>query len=158
MKKAPVQIAYPEAFTAFWDAAASTRSKGLKSDAFRAWAKQGKPPADRLTAKWGEYLRSLGETFPKDICRWIAARGWEETYEAPRARPALAQAPRDANCAGWHQGGKNTNRAHPRGEQRGCPECKGVALRKWQAEGRKGEPAQARDALGMVLKKAGNGS
>jgi hypothetical protein len=82
-KSAP--FVYPAAFEAFWSGITSPRSKGLKSDALRAWSKKGKPAAEILIPKWGEYLSQVGE-YPKDVCRWIAARGWEEEYEAAPVR------------------------------------------------------------------------
>lgn len=82
---------YPAAFDAFWEAITSPRTKGLKSDAHKAWEKKGKPPASVLIPKWNEYLVSLGDTYPKDVCRWVAARGWQEIYE-----PAPAQRPMDS--------------------------------------------------------------
>lgn len=77
-RKRPID--YPDAFAVFWDNIGSTRSKGLKSEALRAWEIVGKPPASVLISQWGEYLRSLGDTFPKDVCRWLKLRGWEEHY------------------------------------------------------------------------------
>jgi hypothetical protein len=81
---------YPEEFAAFWDAITSPRTKGLKSEALQRWEQRGKPSAPLLVRKWNEYLASLGDTSPKDVCRWIAYRGFEEIYEAAPAarRPA----------------------------------------------------------------------
>jgi len=79
------RMPYPAAFTVFWDNIGSTRDKGLKSDALKAWNKHGRPAADLLIAKWSEYLQSLGDTYPKNVSTWLNARGWEETYGSPKA-------------------------------------------------------------------------
>lgn len=91
-KGAPLD--YAAAFDEFWGAIRSNRGKGLKSLAFQRWKERGKPAADVLITKWDEYMISLGDTFAMDVCRWIAARGWLEAYDAPppAARRQLARA------------------------------------------------------------------
>lgn len=79
-------IDYPVVFDEFWSAIRSNRSKGLKSLAFQRWKERGRPPAHVLIAKWEEFMQSLGDTFAMDVCRWINARGWLETYEAAPVR------------------------------------------------------------------------
>lgn len=83
-------IDYPAAFDEFWGAIRSNRNKGMKSLAFQRWKERGRPPTDVLITKWDEYMVSLGDTFALDVCRWIAARGWLETYDAP---PTTARRP-----------------------------------------------------------------
>src|SRR6185295_2209499 len=91
-------IVYPPEFSGFWDAIKSNRSKGLKSDALTAWTKRGRPPAAILIVKWEEYLASLGDTYAKDVCRWLAARGWEEIYDPP-TQPPRRSGPTAANVS-----------------------------------------------------------
>lgn len=90
---------YPGEFSRFWEAIASPRPKGLKSEALKRWRERGSPPAELLTRKWGEYLASLGDTYPKDVCRWIAYRGFEEVYE-PAPVPAVRLSRAAALAAG----------------------------------------------------------
>jgi hypothetical protein len=86
-KKPSGRITYPGEFEVFWLGISSPRNKGMKSEAFEAWRAKGKPGAEVLIAKWNQYLGSLGDTYPKDVCRWIAKRGWLEDYTpAPPAR------------------------------------------------------------------------
>jgi hypothetical protein len=61
----------PAAFLKFWNTITSPRRKGERAEAFEAWKKVGKPEADYLIRQWAAYLASLGETFPKDVCRWL---------------------------------------------------------------------------------------
>jgi hypothetical protein len=96
VKKTRGPIIYPAAFSLFWDNVTSPRSKGLKSEALERWVQQGRPDAHALIAKWKEYLASLGDLSPKDVCRWIARRGFDEEYT--RAVPRAT----DTRCA-WHK-------------------------------------------------------
>lgn len=63
----------------------------------------------------------------------------------PWVAPAVPRA--DPNCKGWHEGGKNTARRNPRGQQAGCPECKSVYLREWTSDTRRGEPTPAGELI-----------
>lgn len=83
-RKAPPTSYAPE-FLDFWHAISSPRAKGMKAEAFERWEQRGRPPAALLIRKWNEYLASLGETFPKDVCRWIGWGGYEEDYDPPPA-------------------------------------------------------------------------
>lgn len=84
---------YEKEFDVLWEGIQSNRSKGLKSEAFEAWIKAGKPPAIMILNKWREYVASLGETSAKDVCRWLKWGGHLETYVA--APPRLAASPVD---------------------------------------------------------------
>lgn len=96
-ERAPVSVtrrkkrtfgAYSQEFEVLWAGIVSNRSKGLKSEAYEAWIAADRPPCIMLLGKWREYIASLGETFAKDVCRWIKKGGHLETYAAAPLLPA----------------------------------------------------------------------
>jgi hypothetical protein len=86
----PVVSEPPAAFLKFWNSITSPRRKGERAEALEAWKKAGKPEADYLIGQWEAYLASLGETFPKDVCRWLKKgifRGPFEGKGKPKRAP-----------------------------------------------------------------------
>jgi len=135
---------YPGEFEVFWLGISSPRNKGMKSEAFEAWRAKGKPGAEVLIAKWNQYLGSLGDTYPKDVCRWIAKRGWLEEYApAPALRTVSAPAPPAPGCW-WHR--QRGSRGRPSNKpEANCPECKHIAARNGT---RSGEPSSIAELMG----------
>lgn len=114
-RKKKTLVDYPAEFDMFWDSCESPRSKGLKSEALAAWRSVGAPAGELLVAKWLEYRASLGDGYPKDVCRWIKYRGHEEHYQPAvmLVRANGAAKPRDIT-RGWAP----AMTGHPKGEQK----------------------------------------
>jgi hypothetical protein len=91
--------------------------------------------------KANESKRKTAGGMPRYLVKWLnRAQDTGGSGALSGARGSIASARRDANCAGWHAGGKNTGRKNPRGRQDGCPECKSIDLREWTSETRQSEP------------------
>jgi hypothetical protein len=81
---APLGVpALPADFLSFWGGIKSPRTKGLRSPAYEEWKKAGRLKPEVLIPQWNAYLASLGDTFPKDVCRWLKNGGATEIYELP---------------------------------------------------------------------------
>lgn len=140
-KKPRGPVVYDKAFALFWDHAGSTRSKGSKVLAQDVWIREGRPDVVVLMSKWGEYVASCGELFPKDVSRWLGLRGWEEAYGPPRGRPVVPVAPPSPYCLAHQKAPGRPSRYHVGS----CPRC-----RHFEAAGasRVSEPTSLVDVAG----------